>query len=138
MIRPGVCISYLVELALATHQVTDEYKIALYSPDADLSEATRKYTTEGECVGDGYVRGGVSIKAKVFQDGRSVCIGFSDPVWELVTLTAGGALIYNSSKQNRAVVVFKFQSPKTAGNGPFKVKLPRQVVKLGVANAKSP
>ncbi len=136
MIKSGVCPSYLMELALGTHLVTDDYRMALFGEDAELTPDIRKYTPTGECKGSGYEKGGKPIKAKVFQVGTDACIGFSDPVWDLVTLTAAGAIIYNASRNNRVVAVLRFPSTKSAGNGPFKVRLPKYVVKIGVSSAK--
>ena len=53
---------------------------------------------------------------------------FADAVFSSVSLTARGALIYNSSttagSANRAVVVLDFGADKTATSGDFTVQFP--------------
>ena len=54
--------SFKTELYTAVHNLsTDTLKIALYTANADLNEATTVYTTSGEVTGGGYVAGGVTL-----------------------------------------------------------------------------
>jgi hypothetical protein len=42
----------------------------------------------------------------------------------LATITARGALIYNSSKSDKAVAVLNFGSDKTSTSGSFTIQMP--------------
>ena len=48
----------------------------------------------------------------------------TDPSWTSATITARGALIYNSSKSNKSVAVIDFGTDKTSTAGTFTVVLP--------------
>jgi hypothetical protein len=51
-------------------------------------------------------------------------ISFSNTSWANATITANGALIYNSSVSNAAVAVLAFGGDKTSTNGTFAVNFP--------------
>jgi hypothetical protein len=54
--------SFKTELYTAVHNLsTETLKIALYTANADLNEATTVYTTTAEVTGTGYVAGGVTL-----------------------------------------------------------------------------
>lgn len=57
--------------------------------------------------------------------GTTAWIDFTtDPSWANSTITARGALIYNSTKSNKAVAVLDFGSDITSTNGTFLVTFP--------------
>ncbi len=139
MIATAVCQSYLQEILRGLHQETDVYKIALYSPAATLSKTTTAYTAQDEVVGDGYQAGGRILEG--FQVGRDGVVTFVDwkknPVWPVASITARGALIYNSSRGNRAVVVGNFGRDITSTNAPFEVFLPHGVAEKALIRIRS-
>jgi len=50
---------------------------------------------------------------------------FTSPVqWTSATISAAGAIIYNSSKSNKVVCVLSFGGTITSTNGTFQVSLP--------------
>jgi hypothetical protein len=51
-------------------------------------------------------------------------VDFSDSSWTTATITARGALIYNSRKSNKAVAVLDFGSDKISTGGTFTVQFP--------------
>jgi hypothetical protein len=51
-------------------------------------------------------------------------ISFANTSWANATITANGALIYNSSLANAAVCVLAFGGDKTSTNGTFAVNFP--------------
>ena len=124
-ILQGMCSSFKQESWLGIHDLdTDTLKIALYTAAADLSQSTTVYTTSGEVVGAGYAAGGVTITgAQVLLSGTTAYLTFSNPTWSGASFTCRGALIYNTSKANRAIAVLDFGADKTA-NGTFTVQLP--------------
>ena len=104
----------------------DKYKIALYTNSATLNSATTSYTTGQEVGNSGqYTAGGGAL----VNAGTSITAGvarcdFADRSWTGVTLTARGALIYNSSQSNKGVAVLDFGGDKTATAGTFTIQFP--------------
>ena len=115
--------SFKKELYQGIHDLTtDVLKIALYTAEANLNESTTAYTTSNEVTGTGYVAGGVTMTGvTVNSSGFTAYVGFNDVVFN-AAVTARCALIYNSSKANRAVAVLDFGSDKTSAN--FTITMP--------------
>jgi len=122
MITQTVTNSFQAELLEGVHDFnTDTFKIALYLATADLDANTTVYVTGGETSGTGYTAGGnvmtgISVNAAAF-------VNFANVLWNPAAFTARGALIYNSTKGNKAVAVLDFGSDKTATNT-FLVQMP--------------
>ena len=104
----------------------DVFKLALYVSTATLGASTTGYTTTGEVSASGsYSAGGGTL----VNTGTSVASGvaitdFSDLSFTGVTITARGALIYNTSFSNAAVAVLNFTTDKTATDGTFTIQFP--------------
>ena len=61
----------------------------------------------------------------VTTSGTTAILDFTtDPSWANATITARGALIYNSSKTNKAVMVLDFGADKSNSEGTFTVRMP--------------
>jgi VCBS repeat-containing protein len=56
--------------------------------------------------------------------GTTAFTDFADTTWASATITANGALIYNSTNSNRAVAVLAFGGDKTSTNGDFTIVFP--------------
>jgi hypothetical protein len=92
----------------------DKFKIALYTSSATLNSATTSFTTTNEVANSGqYASGGGAL----VNNGTSIASGvaivdFGDRSFTGVTLTARGALIYNTSATvaNAAVAALDFWS----------------------------
>ena len=131
MIRTALCDSFKLDILQGRHSVTDEYKIALYDNSVDMGEETQAYTTEGEVEGLGYESGG-----KVLGDIRtdlidgSAHMSFGDVIFENVSVIASGCMIYNASKENRAVAVFGFGQDVEARNGKLTISIPSSVIAI--------
>ena len=125
-ITQAMCSSFKQQILLGEHDLdTDVIKIALYTSAATLSAATTAYSTSDEVVGTGYTAGGNTLTgATVSLTGTTAFVDFSDTTWTTATITARGALIYNSSKSNKAVAVLDFGSDKTSTAGSFTVQMP--------------
>ncbi len=125
-ITQAMCSSFKQQILLAEHDMdTDVLKIALYTSLATLSAATTAYTTSDEVVGTGYTAGGNTLTgATVSLTGTTAFVDFTDTSWTTATITARGALIYNSSKSNKAIAVLDFGSDKTSTAGTFTVQFP--------------
>lgn len=125
-ITQSMCSSFKSEVMLGIHDLdTDVIKIALYTSAATLDASTTAYTASGEVTGTGYVAGGNTLAgATVSLDGTTGICDFSDSTWSAATITARGALIYNSSKANRSIAVLDFGGDKTSTAGDFTVVFP--------------
>jgi hypothetical protein len=121
-----LCTSFKKELLEATHNFgSHTFKIALYTSAATLNADTTVYSTDNEVSGTGYDAGGVTLTADTVASGDGVgFVNFSDATWASSSFTARGALIYNSSQSNKAVMVLDFGADKTSNNSTFKVGMP--------------
>lgn len=118
--------SFKQQILLGEHDLdTDVIKIALYTSSATLGATTTVYTTSNEVVGTGYTAGGNTLTgATVTLDGTTAVVDFNDTSWAAATITARGALIYNSSKSDKAIAVLDFGSDKTSTAGTFTINFP--------------
>jgi hypothetical protein len=125
-ITSAVCNSFKQELLGGIHDLdTDVIKLALYTSAATLGASTTAYTTSNEVVGAGYTAGGNTLSGAIISlDGSVAIVDFSDTTWGSATITARGALIYNSSKSNRAIAAIDFGGDKISTSGDFTVVFP--------------
>jgi hypothetical protein len=101
------------------------YKMALYTSAATLSKATTVYTVTGEVVGTGYTAGGQTLTGITQAlDTDTAIIDFADPSWATSTITARGAIIYDSTNGNKVRTVLDFGADITSTAGTFTVALP--------------
>ena len=106
------------------------FKIALYTSSATLGASTTDYTTSNEVVGTGYTAGGIALtNIDPTSSGTTAFIDFADATWSSATITAAGALIYNTttdggSATTNAVAVISFGGDKTSTNGDFVIQFP--------------
>jgi hypothetical protein len=83
------------------------------------------YSATNEASGTNYTAGGASLtSATPVLSGSTAICDFNDLTFSSVTITARGALIYNSSKSNKAVAVLDFGSDKTSSAGNFTIVFP--------------
>jgi len=129
-ITQAVCTSFKQEILVEGHDFTattgDTFKIALYSSSATLSASTTAYSATNEVSNSGtYTAGGGSLTAVTpTTSGTTALCDFSDISFTSATITARGALIYNSSASNKAVVVLDFGGDKTSTSGTFTISFP--------------
>ena len=129
-ITQAVCNSFKTELLGAVHDFdsgnAQVFKLALYTSAANLSAGTTAYTVTGEVPNTGqYVATGSALQSKqVSLDTATAIVTFADLSFTGVTLTARGAVIYNSSASNAAVCVLDFGADKTATSGTFTIQFP--------------
>ena len=106
----------------------DKFKLSLYTSSATLNSATTAYTSTNEATAGGdYSAGGGALVGTTTSISAGVArVDFSDLSFTGVTLTARGALIYNTSSltTNAAVAVLDFGSDKTATAGTFTIQFP--------------
>jgi len=129
-ITQAVCNTFKSELLGAVHDFDSGsgqvFKLALYTSAANLSAATTAYTASGEVANSGQytATGGILQSQTVSLDGSVGIVDFADLSFTGVTLTARGALIYNTSATNKAVCVLDFGADKTATSGTFTIVFP--------------
>ena len=130
----AICDSFKKELLQGKHDFdtsSDTYKLAMYTSSATLGKSTENYTTSNEVSSPaGYSAGGKALVNQGVKVSSSVAItDFADLSFENVTLTARGALIYNTttdggSSTTDAVAVLDFGGDKTATAGTFTIQFP--------------
>lgn len=141
-INQAICVSFIRELFQAVHNFgpsPDTFKIALYTDLAVLNANTTVYTSSGEVVASGYTAGGktLTITQQPIISGSGVFINFANVLWAPPNdIVASGAMIYNSSKANRAVMVINFglTARSNATNG-FPVTFPVAGPNTAILNA---
>ena len=106
----------------------DTFKLALYDSSASIGADTTSYAVgiAGQ-VGDTgqYAAGsGALVTALVSLNGTTAFVDFDDLSFTGVTLTARGALLYNTSETNKSVCVLDFGGDKTATAGTFTIQFP--------------
>ena len=131
-ITQALANSFKKELLEAEHNFKqtggDKFKIALYTSSATLNSATTSFTITNEVANSGqYTSGGGAL----VNLGTSIASGvaivdYADRSFTGVTLTARGALIYNTSATatNAAVAALDFGADKTATSGTFTIQFP--------------
>lgn len=133
-ITAAVCESFKVEVLKALHDFTQTtghvFKIALYTSSATLNGSTTNYNTDNEVSGAGYAAGGTVITQSTpvlstGGTGAAALCDFSDAVWTTATITARGALIYNSTASgNKGVQVLNFGTDQSSTAGTFTIVFP--------------
>ena len=127
-ITQAMCDSFKVQILNGQQNFSaNTYKIALYTSSATLSNATTAYTTSNEVAdGNGYTTGGntLTVTQTPTSTGNVAFISFANSSWSNATITAAGALIYNSSFSNAAVASLSFGGDKTSTSGTFTVIFP--------------
>ncbi len=134
-ITQAMCTSFKVELLNGIHAfgttvarggtTADSMYIALYTSSASLDATTTAYSATNEVSGTGYSAGGNSLTAVApTSSGTTAFTDFNDTTWSTATITARGALIYNSTQSNKAVAVLDFGADKTSTAGDFTIVFP--------------
>lgn len=105
---------------------TQVFKIALFTSSATLDASTTVYSATNEVSGTGYSTGGetLTISTNPTTSGTTAYLSFSNVTWSTATITARGALIYQSGGSNPAVAVLDFGGDKTSTAGDFTIQFP--------------
>lgn len=133
-ISTAMCTSFKKELLEGKHDFNttsgDTFKIALFTSSATLGASTTDYSTSNEVVGSGYTAGGNTLtNVDPTTSGTTAFTDFADTTWSSATITANGALIYNTTTDGgtgttNAVCVLAFGGDKTSTNGDFVIQFP--------------
>ena len=133
-ITQAMCTSFKVELLQGKHDFTASsghtFKLALFTSSASLGAATTDYSTSNEVSGTGYSAGGSALTSVTPVSSGTTAFGdFADLTFSTATITANGAIIYNTttgggSGTTDAVVVLAFGGDKTSTAGDFTIQFP--------------
>ena len=142
-ISQALCTSFKQEILQGIHNFTNgsgggtttstgtgnTFKIPLFTSSASLGAGTTAYADSNQVSGTGYSAGGNTLtNVTPTVSSTTALTDFADTTWSSSTITARGALIYNSSttagSANRAVAVVDFGSDKTTSAGDFTITFP--------------
>lgn len=143
-ITQSMTTSFKAELMLAVHDFRntggDSFKLALYTSSATIDANTTAYTASNEVTGTNYTAGGGALtNGGVTASNTNASAGtgyttFSTLTFSNATITARGALIYNTTPSangtanttltNAAVCALDFGSDKTSTAGDFSIIFP--------------
>ena len=130
-----MCTSFKQKLLQAKHDFTAStghtFKLALYDNNASFTAATTDYTATNEVSASGsYSAGGGALtNITPTTSGTTAFADFADLTFTSATITARGALIYNTttaggSGTTESVVVLDFGSDKSSTAGDFQIVFP--------------
>ena len=81
--------------------------------------------TSDEASGTGYSSGGATLgSVSIALDGTTATVDFADVSFSNSTISASGAMIYNTSASNRAIAVISFGGTVASTAGTFTVTMP--------------
>ncbi len=131
-ITQSMSTSFKKQLMEGTHNFKSSggntFKIALYTSSATLDSSTTAYSSTNEVTGTGYTAGGNTLtNISPTTSGTTAFNDFSDTTWSSSTITARGALIYNSTASgytNPSVAVLDFGTDKSSSAGDFTIQFP--------------
>ena len=98
-----MCTSFKQELLVGSHNFTngsgDTFKLALYDNNASFDASTTAYTSSNEVGNSGsYSAGGGALtNVTPTTSGTTALTDFADKTYTSATITARGALIYNTT-----------------------------------------
>ena len=133
-ITQAMCSSFKQELLQGKHDFTastgHSFKLALFTSSATLDASTTDYSTTNEVSGTGYTAGGGALtNVTPTLDGTTAITDFADLTFSTATITANGAMIYNTTtgggtSTTDSVIILAFGGDKTSTAGDFTIQFP--------------
>ena len=133
-ITQAMCTSFKDQILEGVHDFRssggDTFKLALYSSAATLDATTTAYTSSNEVANSGTYSagGGTLVNISPTTSGTTAFTDFDDLSFTSATITARGALIYNTTPThtftNPSGAVFDFGGDKTSSAGTFTIQFP--------------
>jgi len=126
----AICNSFKKELLEGKHNFTastgNKFKLALYTSSATLGKSTTAFTSTNQVAASGsYVSGGGAlVNAGTSLASNTAIVDFNNLSFTSATITARGALIYNTSNSNTDVCVLNFSTDKSSTSGTFTIQFP--------------
>jgi len=131
-----MCTSFKQQILQGVHDFTastgDTFKLAMYDNSASFTAATTAYTATNEVAASGsYTAGGGTLtNVTPTTSGTTAFTDFADLSFTSATITAYGAMIYNSTPTsgsgltNPSVCILDFGGAKTSTAGTFTIIFP--------------
>ena len=125
-----VPFSFAQELLKGTHNFTaNTIKLALYTAGSGAPYSTSSTVYDAavanEVSGAGYTTGGNTLSSPVVANQTNVAtLTFAQTQFTSATFGAAYAVIYNSTKSSKLVVVLDFGGTKSCSNGTFTITFP--------------
>ena len=129
-----MCTSFKQGLLQAQHNFTAStghtFKLAMYTNSASFDASTTDYTVTNEVSGTGYTAGGGTLtNVTPTTSGTTALTDFADLTFSSSTITARGALIYNTTTgggtgTTDSIIVLDFGSDKSSSAGDFTIVFP--------------
>jgi hypothetical protein len=131
-----MCTSFKQQILQGAHDFTlstgDVFKLAMYDNSASFTAATTAYTATNEVANSGsYTAGGGTLtNVTPTTTGTTAFTDFADLSFTSATITAFGAMIYNSTPTsgsgltNPSVCILDFGGAKTSTAGTFTIIFP--------------
>lgn len=132
-ITQAMCTSFKQELLEGKHDFRTSghtFNLALFTSSATLGAATTDYSTSNEVSGTGYSAGGSALtNVDPTSSSTTAFCDFDDLTFSTATITANGAMIYNTttaggSGTTDSVVILAFGGDKTSTAGDFTIQFP--------------
>ena len=133
-ISQAMCTSFKKELLEGKHNFLASgggtFKLALFTSSATLGATTTDFATTNEVSGTGYSSGGSALtNVNPTTSSTTAFTDFDDLTFSTATITANGALIYNTTTGSGtgttdAVCVLAFGGDKTSTAGDFTIQFP--------------
>ena len=133
-ITQAMCTSFKQELLQGKHDFTAStghtFNLALFTSSATLGASTTDYSTTNEVTGTGYSAGGSPLtNVSPTLDGTTAITDFADLTFSTATITANGAMIYNTTTgggtgTTDSVIILAFGGDKTSTAGDFTIQFP--------------
>jgi len=129
-ITSAICNTFKTQILTGVHNFTNggnQFKLALYTDQANLSKSTTQYITTAEVAnGNGYTTEGIVLtNVTPALSGDTACCDFADVSFTSASFTANGCLIYNETVAgDPAVCAIAFGGNKTVSSGTFTIQFP--------------
>ena len=131
-VTTAMCTSFKSELLGGTHDLdTNTIKLALIKSgeSGTYGAATTNYSdvtgNSDEASGTNYSTGGNTLgSATISTSGTTAILDFADTTFSNATVSASGAIIYNSDQGNKAIAIISFGGTVASTAGDFTVSFP--------------
>ena len=131
-VTTAMCTSFKQELLQGLHDIDGHtIKLALIKSgeSGTYGAASTNYSNvtgnSDEASGTNYSSGGVTLSSvSITTSGTTALVDFADVSWSNSTISASGAIIYNSSASNKAIAIISFGGTVASTAGTFSITMP--------------
>jgi len=131
-VTTAMCTSFKQELLQGLHDIDGHtIKLALIKSgeSGTYGAASTNYSNvtgnSDEASGTNYSAAGETLgSVAITTSGTTALVDFADVTWSNSTISASGAIIYNSSASNKAIAIISFGGTVASTAGTFTVTMP--------------